>query len=87
MADIFWAHWFKGNTDVANINYFWVQGIANLDTQSIIASALRGVNEEQLKHWPGTTFSMDTEEGKALLGKSAMVCYGYRCVVFSMCHG
>jgi hypothetical protein len=68
MSDIFWAHWFRDNPNVANIRYFWVQEISNSDTHKIMARALNNV-KGTMKGWPGTTFSINTDEGKALLGK------------------
>jgi hypothetical protein len=69
MSDVFWAHWFKKNGNLGNIRYFWVQGVANEQTQQILASALTRVKKDRYDHWPGVTFSTDSDEGKALLGE------------------
>lgn len=68
LSDILWGYWTRDNSNVKNIHYFWMMGVVNRDTNAILARALKNVKKE-LVSWPGVTFNMDTEEGRALLGR------------------
>jgi hypothetical protein len=69
LSDIFWAYWLRDNPNTANIHYFWMMDIANTDTEEIIVRALHNV-KKSISSWPGVTFTMDTEEGMAILGSA-----------------
>lgn len=69
LSDIFWGYWMRDNPDITNIRYFWMMDIANIDTEEILARALHNVKKD-IDVWPGVTFSMDTEEGMAILGSA-----------------
>ncbi|KAF2637896.1 hypothetical protein P280DRAFT_85746 [Massarina eburnea CBS 473.64] len=66
-SDVLWGYWVRDNANIKNIKYFWVEGVVNIDTNSIIATALKAAGKT-LAVWPGTTFDMNTEAGKAILG-------------------
>ena len=48
-----------------NLRYVFRMQIANVDTESIVSRVMGGVAASV---WPGKTFKMTTDEGKALLG-------------------
>lgn len=72
-SDITWAFWNRATAgvDIKNIKYFFNCLIVNEETQDLIRQAhgkltpLRSAPET----WPGTEFSMDSEQGLALLGE------------------
>jgi hypothetical protein len=70
LSDILWAYWVRDNPDVKNIRYLIMLGISNDQTNQLIASALKNVGGT-LKEWPGTSFGMDKDEGRALLGTTS----------------
>ncbi|KAF1962039.1 hypothetical protein CC80DRAFT_543407 [Byssothecium circinans] len=76
LSDILWGVWNRQNSNVRNIRYFWVQGVGNTKTKASIARGLRNAGKS-LGKWPGTTFTMDTEEGLALLGSENGACFGF----------
>ena len=72
----FWKREHKGNTGLDNINKFLVHDIINTDTEKLIKQALLsyqvpdgGERYEFVPKWPGLVFSIDSDEGKAMLGK------------------
>ncbi|KAJ4298009.1 hypothetical protein N0V90_005908 [Kalmusia sp. IMI 367209] len=67
LSDVFWGYWVRDNPNIANIQYFWMQDIANDDTEEIIARALHE-SKESIGVWPGVTFDIDTDAGNAILG-------------------
>ncbi|KAL1606692.1 hypothetical protein SLS60_004099 [Paraconiothyrium brasiliense] len=69
LSDIFWGYWNRDNSNIANIKYFFMKDIANEDTEEIIARALHGANK-QIRAWPGITFDMKFDAGKAILGSA-----------------
>ncbi|KAL5426098.1 hypothetical protein PMIN04_002145 [Paraphaeosphaeria minitans] len=68
LSDIFWGHWVRDNTNVVNIRYFWMMDVANEDTEEIMARALSEAGKA-ISTWPGVTFNMDSDAGKAILGE------------------
>ncbi|KAL1603492.1 hypothetical protein SLS60_005079 [Paraconiothyrium brasiliense] len=68
--------WYRDNANIKNIKYFWTQQVANSESASIIASALKMWGKELTK-WPGATWSMESDEGKALLGSPNAISFGY----------
>jgi hypothetical protein len=68
LSDIFWGYWLRGNSNLANIRYFWMMDIANEDTEEILARALSEANTK-IRKWPGVTFDMESDAGKAILGE------------------
>ena len=67
-SDILWGFWIRDNPNIKNINFFFMISIINEDSNRIIARCLRNAGTK-LGPWPGTSFSTDTDEGHALLGK------------------
>jgi hypothetical protein len=67
LSDILWGYWVRDNANIKNIQYFFMLGISNDQTNQLIASCLKNT-KEALKKWPGTSFGTDTDEGHALLG-------------------
>ncbi|ORX98367.1 hypothetical protein BCR34DRAFT_606952 [Clohesyomyces aquaticus] len=72
-SQLLWGFWFRDNPNVKNIQYFWVQSVANDDTHKIIARALKGKGKDAIGGWPGTVFDIlregkEGEAGRALLG-------------------
>jgi hypothetical protein len=67
LSDILWGFWVRANPNVKNIRYFFMLGISNEQTQALIASCLKNAKKE-LSAWPGVSFTMDSDEGHALLG-------------------
>jgi hypothetical protein len=68
LSDVLWGYWIRDNPNVKNIRYFFMLGISNDLTNQIIASCLQRAKQE-LAEWPGTSFSTDSDEGHALLGR------------------
>jgi hypothetical protein len=68
LTDVLWGYWNRDNPNFKNINWYIVQQVENVDTAKIIARALKN-KKKTLAPWPGTTFSMDSDEGHAILGK------------------
>ncbi|KAJ4356279.1 uncharacterized protein N0V89_004310 [Didymosphaeria variabile] len=69
LSDVFWGYWNRDNSNLANINYFWMMEIANEDTEKIIARTLHGA-EKRIRGWPGVTFDINSDAGKAILGSA-----------------
>ncbi|KAF2447265.1 hypothetical protein P171DRAFT_430173 [Karstenula rhodostoma CBS 690.94] len=69
LSDLFWGYWVRDNPNIANIRYFWMVDIANEDTEEILARALSEANKK-IGKWPGVTFDMDSDAGKAILGSA-----------------
>jgi len=76
LSDVFWGYWIRDNPNVSNLRYLWMMDVENVDTQKIVTQALHNVGKE-IEKWPGVTFDMTTDEGKAILGKkNARPCSG-----------
>lgn len=60
----------RANADVSGLKYLLFHNIQNPDTWSTVLKALMNKNEGKpdVPLWPGTKFSMNSAEGKALLG-------------------
>ena len=65
-SDISYLQW-SHLPSPAPINYIIKSPCENSDTQAIVARALKNTGGT-LETWPGTTFSMTSDEGKAILG-------------------
>ncbi|KAL6703941.1 hypothetical protein ACN47E_008879 [Coniothyrium glycines] len=76
LSDILWGFWNRGNPNIKNIRYFFMIGISNEATQQLIASCLHNAKKE-LREWPGTSFSSDSDEGHALLGSPNGAVFAY----------
>jgi hypothetical protein len=66
LSDVYFLQWQKlagGSNKIKNLKYFIRKDVQNRDTLKIIDEATGNVAKE----WPGTTFSMESDEGKALL--------------------
>lgn len=74
-----WAFWKREHPDnvgLDNINKFLVHDVINPATVKLVKRALLSYKvsdgEERYKYvpkWPGLVFDIETEEGKAMLGK------------------
>jgi hypothetical protein len=75
LSDILWDNWNKDNPKVANIRYFWVQGVSNLYTLDLMKTALQNMKKPpETLYWPGATFhlglkadSHDSDQNEAAL--------------------
>ncbi|KAF2812679.1 uncharacterized protein BDZ99DRAFT_354869, partial [Mytilinidion resinicola] len=69
LSDVLFLEWQHQadvqGTDVKNLRYYFQLPVKNTPSQAAIARALEG---RPVSKWPGVTLSMDSEEGKALLG-------------------
>ncbi|KAF2675742.1 hypothetical protein K458DRAFT_492907 [Lentithecium fluviatile CBS 122367] len=68
-SDVAWCFWNRamkdpGGGDLQNIRHFMATNTVNAETNRLIRRAMKELG----KRWPGEEFSMDTDEGKALLG-------------------
>ncbi|KAF2114300.1 hypothetical protein BDV96DRAFT_494493 [Lophiotrema nucula] len=79
-SSLLWAFWDRGNPNIKNLRYFWVNKITNDETNKIIARVLEGEGGEQpkeLRDWPGEVYDTSTEKGQALLGSPIGAGYGF----------
>ena len=66
-SDIAWLQWVHMAGEAAkNIRYVFRSPVANTEAQWLINRALEQ-SKKELKTWPGVEFSMETDEGKAIL--------------------
>jgi hypothetical protein len=66
-SDITWLQWAQLAGDMAkNLRFIFRSPVANTEAQWLITRALQ-LSGKQLSTWPGVEFSMDTDEGKAIL--------------------
>lgn len=75
-SDVLWGFWNRGNPNIKNINYFFMMGIVNEETNRLIATCLRS-KRETLRFWPGVSFDTTTDEGHALLGSPNGAAFAY----------
>lgn len=72
-SDVAWAFWNRATAggDLKNIKYFFNCLIVNEETQALIRMAHEKMTPPRSApgKWPGTEFSMNSEQGLALLGK------------------
>lgn len=83
MSDMAWGIWRRvhpNSEGLDNIKYFFVNQIVNGVTQALIAEALKTYTAQsgqgrvdEVPEWPGLTWSVDTQEGAAMLGKSTYI--------------
>lgn len=68
-SDVVWYFWEMScqeeNVGVGNLNYIFRVQIVNDNTNFIVSKALGSTSVDV---WPGKEFSMDMDQGKALLG-------------------
>ncbi|KAK3214076.1 hypothetical protein GRF29_28g1908730 [Pseudopithomyces chartarum] len=76
LSDIMWGAWNRENSAIDKIKYFWVQGVGNTNTKSIIARALKEKGKG-LEKWPGTTLDMSEDGALAILGSENGACWGF----------
>lgn len=79
ISDMAWGAWHRMHPDgqgLNRINKFFVDSIVNPTTNALIKFAVNTYElpyyeprPSSLPKWPGLTFSMDTDQGAALLGK------------------
>jgi len=81
VSDIAWAFWNRVHQGegLDNIKYLFVMMIINKETNQHVKRALGTLSpqKEEAVGWPGNDFSMDTDEGKALLGSPVGRWAGY----------
>ena len=87
LSDMLWGGWYRGsqpedpqtpkNPNVGNIKYLISVQITNTETLSIIQRALGAIKKHSVSMWPGDTFGLDTDKGKALLGSPNGKRWGY----------
>jgi hypothetical protein len=60
----------RAHAQVSDFRYFLALNIQNVNTWSIALKALVNKNggNKEIQYWPGTEFSLNEPEGKALLG-------------------
>ncbi|ORY01812.1 hypothetical protein BCR34DRAFT_636686 [Clohesyomyces aquaticus] len=70
-SDIIYLEWFgltqSTKSKTQNLHYIFSSPVKNPLTQSLIRRALLNT-QQSLSTWPGATFFMDSDEGKAILG-------------------
>lgn len=98
ISDISWAFWNwawmqreEKRRKLGNINYFVVHNIVNKETEQLIKQALEVYEPSEgqervteLPQWPGLTFSVESEAGKAMLSTCAGVLLGSVCILTVM---
>jgi hypothetical protein len=67
LTDVSWGYWNRDNSNIRNINWYIIQQVENVDVGKLIARALKN-KKKTLSPWSGTSFSMDSDEGHAILG-------------------
>ncbi|KAF2713396.1 hypothetical protein K504DRAFT_498213 [Pleomassaria siparia CBS 279.74] len=73
-SDIMWGAWKSDPvsagsiTIIPSVKYYFSIDIQNQETLDVIDLALESVKQYTTEKWPGNTFGMDSEAGKALLG-------------------
>ena len=84
MSDLSWGFWYEAHdgSDLGHITKFIVPQIINENTLRLINQALQTYivpgGEERVAavpEWPGISFDVETEQGKALLGKFFSFCH------------
>lgn len=66
-SDVAWLFWAKTASTKNRLKYFITVAITNSETHQAIRRALKNARAEY-GPWPGTTFPIDSDEGKVLLG-------------------
>lgn len=84
LSDLLWGGWYRGsqpdtssNKDVKNIKYLISVSVTNAESLGIIQRALKAKDKTSVSYWPGDTFGMETDEGRALLGSANGRRWGY----------
>jgi hypothetical protein len=70
-SDIVYLQWLLTSptiTSPAPIKYIFRLTIHHVPTYAILNKILKKHNRTQYELWPGMTFAIDSEEGKAILG-------------------
>ncbi|KAJ4312391.1 hypothetical protein N0V94_007458 [Neodidymelliopsis sp. IMI 364377] len=75
-SDVAWLFWAKHAASTKKLKYFLSLAISNEETQRAVRRALQSVKADYCP-WPGTTFSVDSEAGRALLGSPNGRAHGY----------
>lgn len=66
-SDIYWGAWSaEAYTDDKNLKWILRWSISN---EKALGAMVRAYGSQQIGYWPGKSFSAESEEGKALLGK------------------
>lgn len=77
-SDIMWGQWrLHAGARASQIKYYIINAITNSDTGPVIQRAVESGKVAPLKKWPGASFGMETDEGKALLGTPVGVGVGF----------
>ena len=84
LSDLLWAGWCRAvqaeaerGARLVGVKYLFSVQITNDETKSIIQRALETKRKTLVKLWPGESFGMDTEAGRALLGSPNGKRWGY----------
>jgi hypothetical protein len=75
-SDLLWGYWTRDNPDIKNIKFFFMMGISNDQTNTLIATCLHN-RKQTLKEWPGVEFDTKSDEGHALLGSPNGAAFAY----------
>ena len=77
MAWAIWRRVHPNSESLGNIKYFFVNQIVNKETQGLIAEAIKTYTPQlgqarvdEVPKWPGLTWTVESLEGAAMLGKS-----------------
>ena len=67
----------KPEADMKGLNWMLFLNVENVDTWALVLTALKN---RKMDYWPGTEFTMDTDEGKALLASQVGAPLGWMLV-------
>ena len=68
LSDMMWYQWIHLFTDPATLRYIGHDNISNRLSQGIIREMLLRMTGDKFSPWPGYSFGLDTDDGRALLG-------------------
>jgi len=77
-SDLMWGAWNinLAPEKLANIRYYFSMNVINWESEGIISRAIKSV-DAGMRPWPGITFDMESEGGRALLGSPNGRVIGY----------
>lgn len=71
LSDILWFHWSEDNPRVKDLRHYMGECVINEEAVWLVARAFHNIGSFELNTWPGKIFSAESDEGKALIGKSS----------------
>ncbi|KAL8979188.1 MAG: hypothetical protein Q9205_005420 [Flavoplaca limonia] len=77
LSDMMWYVWDSISEDPGKLRYIGRDTITNSATEGIMDEILQKTAGNARAPWPGKTFGLDTDEGKALLGTPNGVAVGW----------